>query len=164
MDLDKLAQRAAKRKNNKIQKKYPLFANVFSTTPEEEKKRILRQREQAENHIEEMRKNSLKAWKRGEELKKIAQETLDLSVFQERENFWNRVYKNRVPEYDGADLADFWWSALKGTPYAFEHCPNKQRHTDPRWWGPQWNYLLETFVETEVCPTCHIPKSLCIKE
>jgi len=36
LTIEQIAQRAAKKKNKKIAQRYPMFADVFATTPEAE--------------------------------------------------------------------------------------------------------------------------------
>jgi hypothetical protein len=158
MDIDKVAQRAAKRKNNKIAKRYPLFADQFATTPEAEKERILRQRARAEVAIHQSKERSWEKWKEGIRLREIARRLLSDDAFKEQDSLWQRFHKYRVPEYDGHILADFWFNALKGTDWAIENCPNRNRHNDPDWWRPRFHNVYQKFVETTECPTCGMKK------
>ena len=162
MEIEKVAARAAKRKNNKMAKRYPLFAELFATTAETEKERILRQRERAEIWKNKMAELSRKKWKEGLWLKEIARENIPEHIFRKQEEFWEKTFENCDAEHDGHRLADYWWTALKGTKWAEENCPNNGRHSDPSWWKPYFNFLLEKYVETMECPTCGMerPKDL----
>lgn len=158
MDIEKLAQVRAKQKNRKIKDKYPLFADQFAISVEQEKQRILRQREAADKHLEEMRCKSREAWQRGLEYREVAKQILPLDVFENRERAWRKLKPTDDPDHDGYDLADWWFSALNGTDYAREHCPNSHHHNNPIWWRPRWNYLLGKYVEIDRCPTCGCKK------
>jgi len=137
MELDKLARIRAKQRNNKIAKKYPLFADQFATTVEKEKERIACQHAQAEKWIEKERKISMSDWERGMKLREVARQLLSEEKFAERERSWQRWFDYAKPEYDGHKLVTHWWNALRGTEYAFENCPHKDRHYDPEWWRPR---------------------------
>ena len=158
MDIDKVAQRAAKRKNNKIAKRYPLFAEQFATTTEQEKERIIRQRARAEVASRRLKESSCVKWKQGVLLREIARRLLTAETFKEHDSIWEKFHKDRVPEYDGHILANFWFNALKGTDWAAENCPNKNRHNDPDWWRPYFHNVYQKFMETTECPTCGMKK------
>lgn len=162
MEIEKVAARAAKRKNNKIAKRYPLFADQFAVTAEAEKERILRQRERAEVWKGRMAERSRKKWDEGLRMREAARQELGEEAFQRREELWMRWFGNAEPRYDGYRLVDFWWQALRGTAWAAENCPNKEKHGDPKWWEPHFNFLLGRYVETTECPTCGLerPKDL----
>lgn len=155
VDIDKLAEMAARKKNRKIAERYPMFAEQFATTPEAEKERIILQREQAEKHLEALRKSDVEAWERGMMYRSVAREILPAEEWERHEKIWERWHPDATPEYNGCHLADFWWGALFGSEYAFEHCPNREMHDDPSWCRqPHWNYMANEFVETTECPTC----------
>lgn len=144
MDIEKLAERAAKRKNKKIAERYPLFADQFATTPEAEKQRILRQYAEAELYLDKLKRLSLEAWQRGEKYRDVAMTILPHDEFERIEQKWHRLFGNRVPEWDGAYYSDFWWHALYGTNWAFENCPHKMHHDRPELW----------VADKDRCPTC----------
>jgi len=154
MDINKIAERAAKRKNKKIAERYPLFPDHFATTAEAEKARILRQRIEADEWLAKLKRLSLEAWERGKQYREVAKRLLPRDEFERLDQKWSRLFGNRDPEWDGALLSDFWFEAIYGTEWAFEHCPNKRWHNNPVWYLPRWNFLLGRWIKTECCPTC----------
>lgn len=158
LTLQQCGQRAATRKNNRLKRDYPLLADQWTTTPAAEVERITRQHAAAAAHLERLAEANRVQWREGEELRALAGEILPAEKWQHYADLWERTYLYAKPETHGAHLADWWWYALKGTSWAFEHCPNQARHSDPAWWEPHWHFLHECFVETLVCPTCGMPR------
>jgi len=154
MTIEQIAQRAAKKKNRKIAERYPMFADVFATTPTAEKERIEKQHWQAERWIVWMRENSRRMWRKGMALKEVARDVLAEDEWNARERLWKRWHEDATDIYDGDHLTDFWWQSLKGTEWAFTHCPNADKHSLEDWWQPHWDFLRNDFVETVECPTC----------
>lgn len=163
LTIDQLAKRSATKKNNRLRKKYPLLADQFAVTVEQEKERILKQRESAHKKFDDDTKKSIAMWNDGLKLREIAKKLLPREKFAERERVWQRWYGNRVPEHDGHRLKDFWWTSLHGTEYAFDHCPYKDRHSDPEWWiGYHVTFLAR--AEFAHCPTCGMPREIDLKK
>jgi len=160
LTLEQCARRAATRRNNQLKKTLPLLAEQWATTPEMEAERIAYQRAAAQDHLARMAEADRAQWHVGEERRAIAAEILAPEKWQFHEELWKRTYLYAKPETHGFDLANWWWQALKGTTWAFEHCPNQARHGDPTWWQPHWHFLREQFVDTIECPTCGMPHRL----
>jgi len=160
LTLEQCASRAAKRKNNKLERTLPLLAEQWATTPEAEMERIVRQRTAAQEHLKRMAEANVEQWHVGEQRRQIAAEILPAETWQHWASLWERTYPYAKPESDGYHLADWWWEALRGTSWAFENCPNLLRHCDPTWWQPHWHFLLEQFVDTVECPACGMPYEL----
>jgi len=154
LTLQQHGQRAATRKNNRLKRDYPLLADQWATTPAAEMARITRQRAAAAAHLARLAEADCVQWREGEELRAIAERILPPEKWQHYANLWERTYLYAKPDTHGAHLADWWWQALKGTSWAFEHCPHQTRHSDPAWWKPRWHFLYESFVEMLACPTC----------
>ncbi len=158
LTLQQCGQRAATRKNNRLKRTLPLLADQWSTTPAAEVARITRQRAAAAAHLARLAEADRVRWHEGEERRAIATEILPPEKWQHHADLWEKFHPCAKPETHGAHLADWWWHALKGTPWASEHCPNRARHGDPAWWEPRWHFLHESFVETLACPTCGMPR------
>jgi len=158
LTLQQCGQRAATRKNNRLKRMLPLLADQWSTTPEAEVARITQQRAAAEAHLERLAQTTCAQWHTGEERRAVAREILPVEAWQRYADLWEKTYPGATPETHGAHLSDWWWQALRSTPWAFEHCPNRERHGDPAWWAPRWHFLRESFVETLACPTCGMPR------
>jgi hypothetical protein len=157
LTLQQCGQRAATRKNNRLKRTLPLLADQWSTTPEAEVVRIAQQRAAAQAHLTRLAEADAQQWRVGEERRAIAAEVLPAEAWQHYADLWKKTYPGATPETQGAQLADWWWQALRSTSWAFEHCPNQARHDDPAWWTPRWHFLRESFVETLACPTCGMP-------
>ena len=158
LTLQQCGQRAATRKNNRLKRTLPLLADQWATTPAAEVERIIRQRAAAAAHLARLAEADRAQWCKGEELRVIAAEILPPEKWQYHADLWEKFHPRAKPEIHGAHLADWWWQALKGTSWAFEHCPNQARHSNPAWWKPRWHFLYESFVETLACPTCGMPR------
>jgi hypothetical protein len=159
LTLEQCARRAATRRNNKLKNKLPLLAEQWATTPEVEAERVVRQRAAAQEHLARLAQSDAEEWHIGEQRRLIAAKILAPEKWQHHADLWERTHPYAKPETHGFHLADWWWQALKGTSWAFQHCPNRTRHGDPTWWEPHWHFLLEQFVDTVECPTCGMPRT-----
>lgn len=158
LTLQQCAQRAATRKNNRLKRDFPLLAEQWLTTPEAEAVRIAKQRSAAQEHLARLAQADIEQWRLGEEWRELALTLLPAEKWQFHTRLWEKTFPHAQPETHGSHLADWWWQALKGTTWAFEHCPNQARHGDPTWWEPHWHFLHERFVDTVECPTCGMPR------
>lgn len=147
LTIEQRAQRAAKRINNKLAKTHPLFTEQFAVSVESQVERLTRLDAGAEKAFEFMRQNSCKAWERGLRLRAVIAD-LAPNDFDEYEQRYQRIYGTRgkysEPEYAGANLADWWWQAVKVLVpvWAQANCPNGQFH--------EW----KIYKQSGKCPTC----------
>lgn len=156
--LQRAARSAATRRNNKLQRDLPLLADLWATTPEAEAERITRQRIAAQECFARLAAAEVERWGVGMERREIARTVLSAERWQDYDKLFHKIFPYAKPETDGARLADWWWYILKGTPYAFGHCPHRELHYDESWWESHWDFLLGQFVDTVICPTCGMPR------
>ena len=148
LTLDQRAQRAANRKNNRIAKRYPLFADEFATTVDAERERILRQQARARRTLEHLAELGLAAWEEGQQRRQVALVCSPADVVAERDATFQSIYGARPREQAGSSLADFWWQVLRNHASADirqAHCPHADHHHDLRYWP------------NSPCPACGIP-------
>ena len=160
LTVEQRARRAVTRRNNKIAERYPLFAEQFATTYDDELARLRAQDTANKVYFAKMQVAEAQAWARGARRRRVAKRLLPREQFIELDaKFWHTYPLAREKaQWFGAKFADWWWQALRGTPWAFEHCPNARYHNQPGWWMPRYNYLHKVFVTPIRCPTCGIPR------
>ena len=115
LTLEQRAKRAAKRRNSKVRRKYPLFAEQWLTTPEHEMDRLRRQEAAAERMLASLREAERAAWQRGMRYRELAREMLVPEVWKHWERLWHKVRPHARPEVNGFHLADWWrWALCQG--------------------------------------------------
>ena len=153
MTLDQVARRATTRRNNYVARRWPLFADQFATTVDEQIQRIVRQRDNAERGARELRRTEAVNWRLGQARRAVAFEIVPDKA-RDAERLWQKFNPAATAEHDGTKLAAWWWHVLRGTGWAAEHCPNRERHSEAAWYAPRWHFLRGRFIEQTHCPTC----------
>jgi len=145
LTLEQRARRAATRRNNKIRKRYPLFAEHFATTPEREAERLRRQDEAIDRYFTRLRAGRQAAYERGLWLRETARELLPADVWQERDAVYQSIYGHRPHDLQGHELSDWWWCLLRdyASDWAHAHCPIRHQHAAYHAAGLR-------------CPVCHL--------
>ena len=118
LTAEQRAARAVKRKNKKIAQEYPLFAEQFAVTLEEQVKQIEKQDATNLIYFENLRKGELEAWERACAAKEKARLLLPPEKFKDYETRYQKIYGSRPgkysePEYVGYYAADWWNCALR---------------------------------------------------
>jgi hypothetical protein len=144
LTLTQRAQRAAKKRNRKIARACPLFAEQFAVTVESQVERLQQQEVAAANYLERLRqfdreKAAYALILRGVVAAHVTVEELAaLDARLQRIHGGHGLYSEA--EHMGARWADFWWQIVRdlSPDYAQAHCPNTKYHET---WAGQ-------------CPTC----------
>lgn len=118
LSIEQRAERAVRRKNKLLAKEYPLFADQFETTFDDQVKRIEKQDADNVLYFERLRQGELDAWQRSLELKEQARQIMPIEVFLDYEKRYERIYGSRPgkyhePEYVGRFAADWWHCAVR---------------------------------------------------
>ncbi len=159
LTLEQRAQRAAARKNNRIARRYPLFARQLSTTPAIEAARLRRNDAWYASVVARRGQQEAMFWARGTRLREVARHLCAVHFAACDARFW-RMYpgaRRHAWQY-GHRWADWWWQLLKGSQWAFDHCPHAALHQQAWWWRPHYNFASGALVETTHCPTCGMPR------
>ena len=148
MQIEERAKRATKRKNKKIAKRYPLFAEQFAVTVESQLTRLEKQETDNDKYFENMLNQERAKYGRAMKMREHFEANVSPEIFAEYDARAQRIYGNRgkysQPEYSGAFYLDWWWARMvEFVPsYAQEHCPNNNFHE------------LEMYQAKGECPTC----------
>lgn len=144
MNIQQRAKRATTRKNNKLAKKYPLFAEQLAITIESQMERLEKQEITNERYFEKLRQAQQAAYQRGVEYRAVVEQLARQGDFGDYDKRYQRIYGNRSMERSGSEFADWWWQAAKELipTWAQEHCPNAHFH--------EW----EMYQAEGECPTC----------
>ena len=148
LNIQQRAKRAAARTNNKLEKRYPLFAEQFAVTAESQLERLQKIDVATDNHFEALQNAERKMFDLAMKRRSICEANMPPELFAEQDARAYRIYGTRgkysQPEYSGAFYANWWWHVLKEfvPSYAQAHCPNVQFH--------DW----EIYQAKGECPTC----------
>lgn len=136
MDLTQRARRVTKRRNKKIARRYPMFAQLFAESVEQNLQRLQRHEQENQVYFERLRQKSLQHYQLGEERRQIVAQVLsdtELDELDQQVRRWHRL----DAEVNGEFYADFWWMQIRRhvPQYAYSHCPNERYHSLPGWCG-----------------------------
>jgi len=148
---DQLAQRAATKRNNRLRKSMPLFAELLTetgsmagwlTTPDAQKDRIRRQHGEFQEHWKKLEQVYFGFKERGDRRRAIVAKHVDADTLDALDKYYQRLFGNLDSQY----WADYWWEKLvKYVPaVAQKQCPNMKLHSSFSNWH-------------EECPTCGKP-------
>ena len=146
-----LAKRAATKRNNRLRKSMPLFADLlieggamanWLTSPEEQGERIRRQHEEFKKIWAKWEEDEKDFRLRGNERRAIIAIHVDAETLAGLDQFYIKILGQYGPEY----WADYWWGMLvQYVPHiAHKRCPNMNLHS-----GFSRRH--------ECCPTCSKP-------
>jgi len=146
-----LARRAATKRNNRLRKSMPLFADLlveggaladWLTSPEEQGQRIRRQHEEFQKIWARWEKGDEEFKARGDARRAIVAQHLDAEALAGLDQHYIKILGQYGPEY----WADYWWGMLvQYVPQiAHKRCPNMNLHSEFSRWH-------------ESCPTCSKP-------
>ena len=148
LNIEQRAKRATARKNKRIAKAYPLFAEQFAVTVEIQIVKLERQEANNDRYFENMLNQERAKYERAMQMREIFKANVLPEIFAEHDARAKRIYGNRgkysQPEYSGAFYLDWWWARMvEHVPsYAQENCPNNNFHE------------LEMYQAKGECPTC----------
>ena len=146
-----LAKRAATKRNNRLRKSMPLFADLlieggamanWLTSPEEQGERIRRQHEEFKKIWAKWEEDEKDFRLRGNERRAIIAIHVDAETLAGLDQHYTKILGQYGPEY----WADYWWGMLvQYVPQiAHKRCPNMNLHSKFSRWH-------------ECCPTCSKP-------
>jgi len=146
-----LAKRAATKRNNRLRKSMPLFADLlieggamanWLTSPEEQGERIRRQHEEFKKIWAKWEEDEKEFRLRGDERRVIIALHVDAETLAGLDQHYRKILGQYGPEY----WADYWWGMLvQYVPQiAHKRCPNMNLHSEFSRWH-------------ESCPTCSKP-------
>jgi hypothetical protein len=148
LNIQQRAKRAAARKNNKLAKSYPLFAEQFAVTTESQIVKLEKQEVDNDKYFENMLNKERERYERAMKMREVFKANVSAEIFAEQDARAQRIYGNRgkysQPEYSGAFYAAWWWQCIREfvPSYAQANCPNSQFH--------EW----EIYQAKGECPTC----------
>lgn len=148
LNIEQRAKRAAARKNNKLAKAYPLFAEQFAVTVESQVERLQKTDLSIDAFFEHLRNIERELYALAMERREICKAFMPADKFSEHDARAYRIFGTRgkllLPEYAGSVYADWWWQAIRDyvPQYAQTHCPNSQFH--------EW----KVYQAEGKCPTC----------
>ena len=148
LSKEKLAHRAAARRNNTLRKSMPLFASLLTedgpmadwlTTPEEQNERIQRQRIEFEVYWARLGASDHDFKDRGDEYREILERYVSPELLTSLYAHYVKILFHHNPAF----WADYWWGKLVeyAPQIAQARCPNKHSHDE----YSRWN---------DHCPTC----------
>jgi hypothetical protein len=146
-----LAKRAATKRNNRLRKSMPLFADLlieggamvnWLTSPEEQAERIRRQHEEFQKIWARWEKGDEEFKARGDARRAIVAQHLDAEALARLDQHYIKILGQYGPEY----WADYWWGMLVQyvSQIAHKRCPNMNLHGKFSRWH-------------KCCPTCNKP-------
>jgi hypothetical protein len=148
LNIEQRAKRAAARKNNKLKKSHPLFAEQFAVTVESQIVRLEKQEADNDKYFENMLNKEREKYERAMKMREVFKANVSAEIFAEQDARAYRIYGKRgkysQPEYSGAFYLDWWYSRMvEFVPsYAQANCPNASFHE------------LEMYQAEGQCPTC----------
>jgi len=146
--IEQRAKRAVTRKNNKLAKSHPLFAEQFAVTVESQIVKLEKQEVDNDSYFGNMLDKEREKYEQAMKLREVFAANVSPEVFAEHDARAQRIYGNRgkysLPEYSGAFYKDWWWSRMVDfvPAYAQANCPNASFHE------------LEMYQAEGQCPTC----------
>lgn len=129
LTIEQRAKRATTRINRVVAEKYPLFVEEFSTTVEEQEKRIAQKDADFQAHWSKVKEFDEGISELGMDRREAVRSVVGEDAFTELEQKYNRIYSGRIQS--GAGYADYWWQAVKkhNPAWGQAHCPNQVLHS-----------------------------------
>ena len=117
LTIEQRVKRGMNRTNKKMSEKYPLFADQFSVTFDQQKVILENQLTKNEEHFARMKVVTIAAWDRGMKMRERARLVMTVEEFADCDRRYDRIYGGRgeyaKPEHAGFNLADWWRTLLK---------------------------------------------------